>query len=351
MADVTVIIPTFNGEAYLARILDALALQKLTVGKRAGTFEILIVDSGSSDSTLDIISSRSGMAGPTEVRLHQIPNSEFGHGKTRNVAAKLARGKYLVFLSHDAVPITDSPVGSSWLTNMVAPLVGGGAGSNDVIAVVARHIARPNCPPLLKYEIEGVFDRCGKRDRVTVEKLTAAERAAYVKSATIPADLDTRSFYSDVASATIRDFLLNVIPYRDLPYSEDIAFGRDVLLAGYSKAYQPLAPVEHSNDVTFSEYGKRIFDETLGLRRIGQTRSSLSWGQALARAAYGALRDAPRILRDPNYALGAKVGWLVVNPFWQVRKWSAIHRALRVNLNDSTAVSAHSLEAHRARQN
>jgi rhamnosyltransferase len=309
------------------------------------------VDSGSSDSTLDIISSRSGMAGPTEVRLHQIPNSEFGHGKTRNLAAKLARGKYLVYLSHDAVPIADSPVGSSWLTNMVAPLFGGGAGRNDVIAVVARHIARPNCPPLLKYEIEGVFDRCGKRDRVTVEKLTAAERAAYVKSATIPADLDTRSFYSDVASATIRDFLLNVIPYRDLPYSEDMAFGRDVLLAGYSKAYQPLAPVEHSNDVTFSEYGKRIFDETLGLRRIGQTRSALSWGQALARAAYGALRDAPRILRDPDYALGAKVGWLVVNPFWQVRKWSAIHRALRVNLNDSSAVSAHSLEAHRARQN
>jgi rhamnosyltransferase len=257
----------------------------------------------------------------------------------------MAQGKYVVYLSHDAVPL-----GRDWLTNIIAPLVDSKKTGSEVIAVVARHIARPDCPPLLKYEIEGVFDRCGARNRVTVEKLSAAERAAYTNSRTTPADLDTRSFYSDVASATIRDFLLNVIPYQDLPYSEDIAFGRDVLLAGYAKAYQPLAPVEHSNDVTFREYGKRIFDETLGLRRIGQARAPLGWGAGIARAAYGALRDAPRIIRDLDYSLAAKVGWLFVNPFWQVRKWNAIRRALRVNMSNARAISAHSLEAHRARK-
>jgi rhamnosyltransferase len=346
MVDATVIIPTFNGETYLGRILDALAQQKLMVGTKTGTFEVLLIDSGSTDSTLDIIASRSGMPGPIEVRLHQIPNSEFGHGRTRNLGARMARGKYVVYLSHDAVPL-----GRDWLTNMIAPLVDSKKTGSDVIAVVARHIARPDCPPLLKYEIDGVFNRCGVRNRVTVEKLSAAERAAYTNARATPADLDTRSFYSDVASATIRDFLLNVIPYQDLPYSEDIAFGRDVLLAGYAKAYQPLAPVEHSNDVTFREYGKRIFDETLGLRRIGQARAPLSWGAGIARAAYGALRDAPRIVRDPDYSLAAKAGWLFVNPFWQVRKWNAIRRALRVNMGNAKAISAHSLEAHRARKN
>ena len=344
--DVTVIIPTLNGEPYLGRILDVLAEQRLVVdgtvdgtgGKsgKPGTFEVLIIDSGSTDHTLDIIAARDGTVGPAPLRLHQIPNVEFGHGKTRNLGAELAHGRIVVYLSHDAVPI-----GPDWLATLIQPLESG-----EAQAIVARHIARPWCPPLLKYEIEAVFDRCGPRDRVTVERLTPAELAT-PDSVT---DIDVRSFYSDVASATTRDFLTRIIPYQDVPYSEDFAFGHDLLVAGYAKAYTPLAPVEHSNDVTFAEYGKRIFDETLGRRRIGQERASLSWGGAMARAMKGAVRDAPRIARDPDYHLGAKLHWLFVNPFWQVRKWRNIHRAISVRLDDAPKIARYSLEAERARR-
>ena len=338
--DVTVIIPTFNGDAYLGRILDVLAEQECdgrsNPGSNVGTFEVLIIDSGSTDHTLEIIAARKGSVGGAELRLHQIPNSEFGHGKTRNLAAQLAHGRVLVYLSHDAVPI-----GSDWLSTLIEPITSGSAQ-----AVVARHIARPWCPPLLKYEIEGVFDRCGPRDRVTIERLSNRELAAIDSVA----DLDARSFYSDVASATTREFLTQVIPYQDVPYSEDFAFGHDLLLAGYAKAYTPLASVEHSNDVTFAEYGKRIFDETLGRRRIGQERSSLSLVGAMARAVKGSLKDAPRIARDPDYSLGAKLHWLFINPFWQVRKWSNIRRAINVRLDDAHAIARYSLEAERARR-
>jgi rhamnosyltransferase len=334
--DVTVIIPTFNGDAYLDRILDVLAEQECDARSNVGTFEVLIIDSGSTDRTLEITAARKGHVGPAELRLHQIPNSEFGHGKTRNLAAQLARGRVLVYLSHDAVPID-----SDWLTTLIEPITSGSAQ-----AVVARHIARPWCPPLLKYEIEGVFDRCGPRDRVTIEQLSKRELAAIDS---VP-DLDERSFYSDVASATTREFLTQVIPYQDVPYSEDFAFGHDLLVAGYAKAYTPLAPVEHSNDVTFAEYGKRIFDETLGRRRIGQERSSLSWAGAMARAVKGSVKDAPRIARDPDYSLGAKLHWLFVNPFWQVRKWSNIRRAINVPLEDAQTIARYSLEEERARQ-
>ncbi|MFZ4078954.1 MAG: glycosyltransferase family 2 protein [Microbacteriaceae bacterium] len=329
--DVTVIIPTFNGERYLGRILDALREQDTDAG-----FEVLVVDSGSTDATLDIVAARVGALGEAQLRLHQIPNSEFGHGRTRNLAAQLARGRVLVYLSHDAVPL-----GANWLTTLIQPLT-----SSTAQAVVARHIARPHCPPLLKYEIEAVFDRCGPRDRVSLERLSPAELAAIDSVA----DLDARSFYSDVASATTREFLLSVIPYQDISYSEDFAFGHDVLVGGYAKAYTPLAPVEHSNDVTFAEYGKRIFDETLGRRRIGQERSSLSWAGAMARAVKGSMKDAPRIARDPDYSLGAKLHWLFVNPFWQVRKWSNIRRAISVRFDDAHAIARYSLEAERARR-
>jgi rhamnosyltransferase len=334
--DVTVIIPTFNGDAYLGRILDVLAEQEFDGRSNVGSFEVLIVDSGSTDHTLQIIAARKGSVGPAELRLNQIPNSEFGHGKTRNLAAQLAHGRVLVYLSHDAVPL-----GSDWLTTLIEPITSGSAQ-----AVVARHIARPWCPPLLKYEIEAVFDRCGPRDRVTIEQLSARELAA-LDSVT---DLDARSFYSDVASATTREFLTQIIPYQDVPYSEDFAFGHDLLVAGYAKAYTPLAPVEHSNDVTFAEYGKRIFDETLGRRRIGQERSSLSWVGAMARAVKGSVKDAPRIARDPDYTLGAKLYWLFINPFWQVRKWSNIRRAINVPLEDAQTIARYSLEAERARR-
>jgi rhamnosyltransferase len=130
---------------------------------------------------------------------------------------------------------------------------------------VGKHIARANCSPLLKYEIDGVFRDCGPDGETTV-----IDGAISKANELTPGEL----FYSDVNSATRREFLLNTISYRDVNYSEDMAFARDLLEAGYRKAYAATAVVEHSNDVTFSEYGKRIFDETLGMRRPGEERQS-----------------------------------------------------------------------------
>ncbi|AXE54880.1 glycosyltransferase family 2 protein [Aurantimicrobium sp. MWH-Uga1] len=318
--DATVFIPTFNGEKYLDQLLNSVEKQNF-----AGTFEILIIDSGSSDSTLDIIA-----AHPT-VRFVEIPGSEFGHGKTRNLAAKLARGTNIAYLSHDAIPAD-----SNWLTNITAPLDPAGL---NCVGVVGKHIARSNCSPLLKYEIEGVFRACGPDGETTV--IDGSLNKAHELT---PGEL----FYSDVNSATRRDFLLNVIAYRDVNYSEDMAFAQDLLKAGYRKAYAATAIVEHSNDVTFSEYGKRIFDETLGMRRVGQGRQSLSWIQAKLRAVRDILVSTSRIVRDRDYNFVQKLKWLLVNPAYAWTKWVNIHRALNISLEDEKKIAKYSLEAARA---
>jgi rhamnosyltransferase len=318
--DATVFIPTFNGEKYLDRLLHAVEAQEFS-----GNFEILIIDSGSSDATLDIIGTHPA------VRLVEIPGSEFGHGKTRNLAAKLARGTNIAYLSHDAIPAD-----SNWLTNITAPLDPAGL---DCVGVVGKHIARANCSPLLKYEIDGVFRACGP-DGVT----TVIDGAISKANELTPGEL----FYSDVNSATRRDFLLNTIPYRDVNYSEDMAFARDLLEAGYRKAYVATAVVEHSNDVTFSEYGKRIFDETLGMRRVGEGRQSLSWAQAKLRALRDIVVSWGRIVRDKDYSIGAKAHWLFVNPAYAWTKWVNIHRALNVDLNDKSTIARYSLEHSRS---
>ena len=321
VVDVTVFIPTFNGEKYLERLLTAVESQDF-----AGTVEILIIDSGSTDATLEII------AAHPSVRLVQIPSRDFGHGKTRNLAASLARGTNIAFLSHDAVP-----VGVGWLTSLVAPLDPAGL---NCVAVVGKQEARSDCFPLLKYEIDGVFARCGPDAVITV-----------VDGSMVVADSlgEGELFYSDVNSATRRDFLLNVIAYRDVNYSEDMAFARDLLVAGYRKAYQPDALVEHSNDVTLAEYGKRIFDENLGMRRVGEGRTKLSWVQAKVRAVRDVVVSAGRIMRDANYSAGEKAKWLAENPAYAWSKWKNIHRALNIDLSDTEAIARYSLEHSRAK--
>jgi rhamnosyltransferase len=318
--DATVFIPTFNGEKYLHELLLAVESQEYS-----GSFEILVIDSGSSDQTLEII------ARHPSVRLVHISQSEFGHGKTRNLAAQLARGAYIAYLSHDAIP-----VGAHWLSQLLAPLNPAGL---DCVAVVGRHIARPDCFPLLKYEIDGVFAQCGPANRVSV-----VDGSVQPLSGLSVGEL----FYSDVNSATRREFLLNVIPYRDVTYSEDMAFASDLLAAGFRKAYQPAAVVEHSNDVTLAQYPKRIFDETVGLRKVGTSVPSRNWVGTLMRLSKDLMRSSSRILRDPDYSLAVKLRWLIINPRYVWAKWLSMHRASHVNLDSTTSLAKYSLEAERS---
>jgi len=316
----TVAILTYNGEDHLRRILESLRLQTGVPGE----IEILVIDSGSTDATLSIIQEF------PEVRLHRIPNTEFQHGRTRNLAAQLAHGEFVVYLTHDAVPI-----GEHWLASMLAPF----AISPEIVGVVGKQVPRPRCFPLLKYEIRGVFAGLGPDGGVTLYRRP-------------PGELDEAAvaglgFYSDVNSAARRSVLTETIPYREVPYAEDQLFGQDVIRAGLIKAYAPLGAVEHSNDLTLAEYGKRIFDETVGLRRIGFDIPPMSRGAQLRLTVRGILGDSLRIARDRDFGLRRKLYWLLVNPVFQVRKWSSYRPATTVDLSDDGAIAAGSLEASR----
>ena len=318
---VTVAILTYNGEEYLERILQQLRRQRLDCG-----IEVLDNDSGSTDATLDILRRH------PEVRLHEIPNSEFGHGKTRNLAARLARGEFIAYLTHDAVPTNED-----WLRELIAPF----AMDERIVAVMGKQVPRPGCFPLLKYEIKGVFAGFGPDFGTSV----------FYKDESMSDEgtLGALGFYSDVNSAARRRFLLEQIPYRDVRYAEDQLFGRDVIEAGYRKAYAPRAAVEHSNDLTLAEYGRRIFDETVGLRQIGFPIPRMSRASQLRLTLRGIVGDSLRILRDRDYSWRRKLYWLVANPAFQVRKWRSYRASTLVDLADEGAIRAGSLEHSRKR--
>jgi len=79
--NVSVIIPTYNAQKYLPRLLESLKQQTMP-------FELLIIDSSSTDNTIEI-------ANKYTDNIIVIPHEEFDHGGTRTKAAKAST----VFLS------------------------------------------------------------------------------------------------------------------------------------------------------------------------------------------------------------------------------------------------------------
>jgi rhamnosyltransferase len=294
----TVVVLTYNGERYLRDLLSAVASQRIE-----GAVEILVIDSGSTDSTLDIIGDF------PQVRLIQIPNTEFGHGRTRNRAAHEARGRYVAYLTHDAVPAHDR-----WLYELLKPF----ELNERVAAVMGSQIPRPWCFPLLKYEINSVFEGFGPGFGTTLFYDDDFITSEGVRNAV--------TFYSDVNSAARRDVLTGPVPYQDVSYAEDQLFGRDVIAAGLIKAYAPRASVVHSNDLTLAEYDERMAEETMGQREVGIDVAVPSVPVVGRMVTRGVVRDTVRLLRDGDFSWRRKLYYLVVGPLYHLQKWRGVRR-------------------------
>ena len=119
----SLVIPTWNGGPRFLQLLDVLDQQDVP-----GGFQLVVVDSTSRDGTPEAARARGAL-------VHQIPQSEFGHGKTRNLGLSLAAGRVVALLTQDAVPM-DRHVGAYYLRLMVVDRPGVIA---DVTAVLRDH--------------------------------------------------------------------------------------------------------------------------------------------------------------------------------------------------------------------
>lgn len=88
---VSVIVPVYNTESYLADCLDSLANQTLR------DIEIVCVDDGSADSSPSILARHAEL--DARIRLLSQPNQ--GPASARNAALDVARGEYLCFIDSD----------------------------------------------------------------------------------------------------------------------------------------------------------------------------------------------------------------------------------------------------------
>jgi glycosyltransferase involved in cell wall biosynthesis len=106
----SVVIPTYNRKEGLLACLDALAHQSAD----AASFEVVVVDDGSSDGTSAVLV---GMNYPFVVQL--LSNPHGGASAARNAGIAAARGEYVAFTEDDVL------VEKDWLRNAAAHLAGG----------------------------------------------------------------------------------------------------------------------------------------------------------------------------------------------------------------------------------
>lgn len=92
---ISVVIPVYNAEKYIAETLQSVAEQTYT------NYEIIIVDNASTDSSLDIVDSFSDKF--KFLRVIRRKENSGGPALPRNVGAKHARGSYVAFLDSDDV--------------------------------------------------------------------------------------------------------------------------------------------------------------------------------------------------------------------------------------------------------
>ena len=215
MPETSIIIRTLNEEKHLPDLLRAIKSQHYR------DYEIIIVDSGSSDKTLEI-------AREFTDAILQIENRDFTFGYSLNFGCKKARGRYLVFVSAHTLPVDDN-----WLQNMV-----GHFKNEKVVMVYGRQIGNRDTNFSEKRDFQRLF----------------GETASYPNN----------------ANSAIRRDLWQKHPFDEYLFGlEDIEWSKRVTRDGFLVHYEPKAAVYHIHQEKWPQVFNRYRREAIAAARIG----------------------------------------------------------------------------------
>jgi cellulose synthase/poly-beta-1,6-N-acetylglucosamine synthase-like glycosyltransferase len=214
---VSIIIPTFDGASRIGACLDA--LKKQTAGR---DIEILVVNDGSTDSTVDVVTLYS------EIRL--ISQANAGPAAARNRGASEARGALILFTDDDCVPM------AGWLEAMIEPF-------EDPEVVGAKGVYRTHQKRLIARFVQIEYE-----DRYR-----------------LMAGLESIDFIDTYSAAFRRDRFLEMTGYDTsfpVACAEDAELSYRMSARGWKMKFVPSAVVYHTHPETLSRYLKRKYKFT-----------------------------------------------------------------------------------------
>lgn len=224
--------------------------------------EILIVDSGSTDGTLDIVRSND------RLRLVAMKPEHFTYGGSLNLGFESTGCEFVANLSAHAPPLD-----RDWLQRLLEPCE-----NPRVVGVYGRQVPRPDAYPSIRRDLEEYY---GGEPRLQTE----------------PAD----HCFSN-ANSVVRRRAWEKLPFEvGLPYSEDQLWARTVIERGDAIAYVPAAAVVHSHNDSLRAEERRSFWEETAWRMMGAD------GRRSARTVLREIRRMVmadfRFIRRHGYAL------------------------------------------------
>lgn len=241
--NVTIIIPTYNGEKDLPLLLKSIAAQKGIEDP-----ELLVIDSGSTDNTISI-------AEKNGARVEKIPQSEFNHGLTRNKAAQLAKGDFLIFTVQDALPLEQDTF-HKLLTVLTS--------DKDIAGVSTKQVPFPDADMFAKWQI---------KNHIHALRL---DGISYVSHKPPQTDLLMLPFYAkrkitlldDVCCAVRKKLFEKIGGYKEMHFAEDVDYAIRAIQSGYKIGFVGTTGVIHSHTRPAEYFFRRYYADVLSVNSL-----------------------------------------------------------------------------------
>ncbi len=216
----SIVIRSFNEEQHLGNLLAAIQKQNFA------DYEIILVDSGSTDRTLEI-------AAQHPIRIEHIDSQAFTFGRSLNLGIQAAKGEIAVIASAHVLPL-----GKDWIAKLIAPF------EEEQVA--------------LSYGMQ----RGGVGSHFSEDQHW---RHWFPEQS----DLDQASSFCNNANSAIRISIWQQQPFdEELTGLEDIAWASWAKHQGYKIAYVAEAGVAHLHDETPAQVVNRYRREAIALKQI-----------------------------------------------------------------------------------
>ena len=220
----SVVIRAYNEESHIGRLLDGINHQTRR------NLEVILVDSGSSDRTIEIAS---GYRNLFPLKVAQISPDEFTFGRSLNIGISHSAADRIVIASAHVYPVYPD-----WIDQLLAPL----ADNNTALTY-----GKQRGSPTTKFSEHQIFARW------------YPDHAESIPS---------KPFCNN-ANAAIQRAIWEQHPYDEtLSGLEDIAWADWAVEKGYHLAYVPEAEVIHVHDETPEAVYNRYRREAMAFKRI-----------------------------------------------------------------------------------